>query len=128
MTESFFKRMFLVGALWNLLGGAFIVLATNWIFSSAGLAPPVPPLYYQAWIALFLTFGIGYWIVSRDPYPNRNIALLGMIGKLAFAGVFVYNLLAFEGQVPRFFLIPAAGDLIFAFLFWLYLRQARPSA
>lgn len=128
MGDAFYRRMFLVAALWNLLGGAFIVAATKWIFSTAGLRPPQPPLYYQAWIALFLTFGIGYYMVYRDMFGNKNIVILGMIGKLAFAVIFIGNLILFAGQAPRFFLIPVVGDLVFVGLFWMFLRFAsRPA-
>ena len=125
MTETGYKRMFFIGALWNLVGGAFIVLATPWVFDSAGLTPPSPPLYYYAWIALFMTFGAGYFMVSRNLYGNRDIALLGAIGKLAFALVFIWNFIAYESQVPRFFLIPVAGDLVFVVLFVMFLRFVR---
>ncbi|HEY6291666.1 MAG TPA: hypothetical protein VI455_08930 [Terriglobia bacterium] len=125
MGESFYKRMFLVGALWNVAGGAFIVAATSWIFSSAGLLPPSPPVYYDAWIALLLTFGIGYFMVWKDMYGNKNIVILGIIGKLAFAAVFFYNLAAFSGQVPPLFLIPVIGDLVFVVLYWMFLSFAK---
>jgi CDP-diglyceride synthetase len=124
MTETGYKRMFFIGALWNLVGGAFIILATRWVFDSAGLTPPSPPLYYYAWIALFMTFGAGYYLVYRDLYRNRDIALLGAIGKLVFAAVFIWNFIAYRSQVPGFFLIPVAGDLVFVVLFFMFLRFA----
>ncbi len=125
MNETFYKRMFFVGALWNVVGGAFIVLATNWIFSMSGLTRPSPPLYYYAWIALFVTFGIGYYMVSRDPNNNRNIVLLGLIGKAIFSVIFLYNMFAYPGQVPMFFLVPVIGDLVFVVLFAMFLMGAR---
>jgi hypothetical protein len=125
MGYRFYKGVFLVGALWNILGGAFIIIATSWIFSSAGLQPPRPSLYYDSWIALFVTFGIGYLMVYRDPYGNKNIVILGIIGKLAFSAIFLYSLTAFSGQVPEFFLIPVIGDLIFVVLFSMFLSFAR---
>jgi hypothetical protein len=124
MTETGYKRMFFIGALWNLLGGTLFIVVTRWIFDSAGLPPPSPPLYYYAWIALFMTFGIGYYLVSRDMYRNRDIALLGAIGKFAFSVIFIWNFIAYPGQVPRFFLVPVAGDLTFVVLFVMFLRFA----
>ncbi len=125
MSEMFYKRMFLVGSLWNLLGGVFIVVATGWIFGRQNLTPPHPPLYYHAWIALFMTFGLGYYMVYRDMYGNKNIVILGIIGKLAFAAIFLYNLWAFKDAVPTLFLIPVVGDLIFVVLYWMFLRFCR---
>jgi hypothetical protein len=120
MTEAGYKRVFLIGALWNLVGGTFIILATGWIFRTAKLAPPAPSLYYDSWIALFMTFGIGYYLVYRDLYRNRDIALLGAIGKIAFATVFLWSFAAHPGEAPLFFLVPVVGDLIFAALFLMF--------
>ena len=125
--ELFFKRMFLTGSLWNLLGGVFILSFASWIFATAGLIRPHPPLYFQAWIALFMVFGIGYYMVFRDMYGNKNLVLLGMIGKLAFSIIFILNFLLFRGQVPSFFLIPVSGDLVFVFLFGWFLLSAKRS-
>ncbi len=127
MSESFYKRMFLIGAIWNLLGGVLLLVLTDWIFASAHLTPPHPPPYYQSWIALFMTFGIGYYMAFRDPYANKNIVILGMIGKLAFAAIFIGNMIAFPGQIPMFFLIPVIGDVMFAVLFGIFLNFAKKS-
>jgi hypothetical protein len=125
MGESFYRRVFLLGALWNVAGGAFIVFATPWVFSAAGLMPPDPSVYYYSWIALFITFGIGYYMVYRDLYGNKNIVVLGIIGKLGFAAVFIAGIFAFRGRIPLFFLIPVGGDLAFVVLFWMFLRFAK---
>ncbi|MGH9397103.1 MAG: hypothetical protein ACRD18_09675 [Terriglobia bacterium] len=125
MSENWYKNMFLVGALWNFLGGVFIIAATGWIFATAGIEPPQPPLYYYSWIALFMTFGIGYYMIYRDMYGNKNIVILGIIGKLAFAAIFISDLFLFQARVPRLFLIPVAGDLVFVVLYWMFLNFAR---
>jgi hypothetical protein len=125
MSESFYKRMFLLGAVWNLLGGVLVLVLTDWIFASARLTPPYPPPYYQSWIALFMTFGIGYYMAFRDPYANKNIVILGMIGKLAFAAIFIGNMIFSPGQIPMVFLIAVIGDVIFAFLFGMFLNFAK---
>jgi hypothetical protein len=120
MSETTYRRIFYFGAFWNLAGGTLILLATNWIFSSAGLTPPSPGAYYYSWIGLFMTFGIGYYLVGRDPVRNRDIALLGAIGKLCFSAVFVYGYLTQPGRIPGFFWIPLIGDVVFAILFLMF--------
>ena len=78
MSESFYKRMFLIGAIWNLLGGVLLLVLTDWIFASAHLTPPhPPPPYYQSWIALFMTFGIRGLHGLSGSYANKNIVILG---------------------------------------------------
>ena len=125
MTEANYKRMFLIGALWNLGGGAIVVVATNWIFALSNLKLPSPAVYYYAWVALFISFGIGYYRTYLDMYRNRDIVLIGAIGKSAFAAVFFYYYLAYPGQVPWFFIIPVAGDLVFVVFFVMFLRFAQ---
>ena len=115
----------MIAALWNLAGGAFILIATQWIFARAGLSVPEPRAYYDSWIALFMTFGVGYYMVYENMYANKNIAVLGIIGKLAFAAVFLYGLYGVKAQIPRFFIIPVAGDLVFVLLFWMFLSHAK---
>lgn len=125
MNENFYKRVFLIGALWNIAGGAFITLFTGWIFSTANLTPPQPLAYYHSWIALFVVFGIGYYMVYRNMYGNKNLVILGIIGKLAFAIIFLYNMITFRGQIPLFFVIPVVGDLVFALLYGRFLDFAK---
>jgi len=125
MTEAGYKRVFLIGAIWNLVGGAIIVAAASWIFGRSNLQVPSPSVYYYSWIVLFLSFGIGYYKVYEDMYRNRDIVLIGAIGKSGFAAVFLYFYIAYPGQVPRFFQIPMIGDLVFVVFFVMFLRFAR---
>jgi hypothetical protein len=125
VTERFYRNMFLIAAIWNVGGGAVIVLLARWIFSMSGVSFPEPPAYFHSWVALFVVFGIGYYMIHRDMYANKNIVILGIIGKLGFAVVFAYNMIAYPNQIPLFFLIPMIGDLIFVGLFWAFLNFAR---
>ncbi len=72
-----------------------------------------------------VAFGIGYYMAFRDPYGNKNIVILGMIGKLAFAAIFIRSMIAFPGQIPTYFLIAVIGDVIFAILFGMFLSFAQ---
>jgi len=38
--------------------------------------------------------------------------------------IFIWSFVTYEGQVPRFFIIPVAGDLVFVVLFVMFLRFA----
>jgi hypothetical protein len=122
MTAAFYRRMFFVGALWNVLGGFLIVLSARWIFELFGLQLPIPRLYFYSWIALFMTFGLGYYIVSLNPDEHSDIIALGAIGKLAFSVIFIWDYFSLpRGDIPRIFWLPVVGDLVFASLFILFL-------
>jgi hypothetical protein len=125
MSETGYRRMFFIAALWNLVGGVVIWATTPWLFSTSGLSVPSPPLYYQAWVALILTFGLGYYLIYRDMYRNRDIVLIGAVGKSAFSAVFLYSFIAHPGDAPLYFLVPVVGDLVFVVLFLMFLRFAR---
>jgi hypothetical protein len=125
MGESFYKKVFLIGALWNIAGGVLIVLLTGWIFASVNLTPPQPSVYYYSWIALFVTFGIGYYMVYLDMYRNKNLVILGMIGKSSFAAIFLAGFAAMPGQIPGVFLIAVIGDLVFVGLYGMFLNFAK---
>lgn len=113
--------MFLVGALWNLSGAVFVWLFVDWIFAHANMPTPEPIAFYYSWIALFATYGIGVYMVYKDMYANTNMVVLGIIGKVSFSTIFIYYYLSGPVNIPPFFWIAIAGDLIFAALFAAFL-------
>jgi hypothetical protein len=121
MTEQFYRRMFLVGAIWNLSGAVFVWLFMDWIFALANMPTPDPAAFYYSWIALFATYGIGVYMVYKDMYANTNMVVLGIIGKVSFALIFVYYYVSGTARIPPFFWIAVVGDLIFAALFATFL-------
>jgi hypothetical protein len=72
-----------------------------------------------------MTFGIGYAMVYHDRYGNKPIIVLKIIGKLAFAEIFIYSIVAYPFQVPRLFLILVIGDLTVVVLFSKLLAWTR---
>lgn len=122
-SDSFYKGMFFVAALWNLLGCAFLFLLPGWIFVPPYMERPVPPLFYQSWLALAFVFGIGYYLVYKDMYANKNIVILGVLGKSAFAIIFTVNMLIYTG-VPKIFWGAVGGDAVFVIFFLMFLAYA----
>ena len=123
MTEKAYQRIFLVGALWNLLGAGLFFLFWRRAFDLFQLAPPNYLAFFQAWLALAFVFGIGYYYVSRDLYGNVNIVRLGIYGKTAFAIIFIYHVM-FSNFHPVF-LSGAIIDLVFVVLYIRFLTYAR---
>lgn len=124
MTERFYKYMFLVAALWNVLWGVFGVVFTRWTFALANLAFPELFAYYYTCMALVIAYGIGLFMVFRDMYGNRSLIIVGIIGKVSYAIIFLYFFIALPGKLPLSFLIPVIGDLVFVALFGLFLNFA----
>ena len=123
MTDRTFQRIFLVGALWNLLGAGLFFLFWRQAFAFFDLEPPKYLAFFQAWLALAFVFGIGYYYVARDLYGNLNIVRMGIYGKTAFSVIFIYHII-FSGFHPVF-LSGVLIDLVFVVLYALFLFQAR---
>jgi len=123
LSDSFFKRMFLVASLWNLLGCLFLFFLSGLVFGAHSMGKPVPPLFCQAWLALAFVFGIGYYLVYKDMYANKNIVILGIIGKILFAMIFAVNMF-FYPNIPKIFWVAVGGDAVFVILFLMFLAYA----
>ena len=119
--ERFWRGLWVVAAAFNVIGGLGILLFADAVLGTVDQSMPEPPLYYQAWIAMFATIGIGYWIVSRDLYKNRGIVYIGIIGTLWFASLCFWNAYAYPGQSPPLLILAATVDVSFVFFFWRFL-------
>ncbi len=118
-TKKFYKYVFLLGAIWNILGTLIALLFQEQIFAFAGSPKPMYMVFYQSHMLLAFVFGIGYYYVFLDIYNNTNIVKLGIIGKLAFA----FDALYYHDPWP--IVIGAVGDLVFVVLYALFLEHAR---
>jgi hypothetical protein len=123
MTDQTYRRIFLVGALWNLLGAGLFFIFWRQAFAFFQLQTPNYLAFFQAWLALAFVFGIGYYYVSKDLYGNVNIVKLGIYGKTAFAVIFIYHVIF--THVHPVFLSGAIIDLVFVVLYVLFLVHAR---
>jgi hypothetical protein len=114
---GYYKKLFIVAALWNLALGFVFLVSFSRLMPILGM--PTPPrelvAFHQMGILLAMVFGIGYYMVSRDLYAHRGIVLLGIIGKVLVFFLFLYHL-AFSGLHFLIFLV-GVGDLIFGLLF-----------
>lgn len=112
------RHTFISAALFNWGVGAGLLILWQWVLPLLQTPSPEHPVFvhFTAW--LVLSFGLGYYWVSRHPRRNRAIILLGVIGKI---GVFLigtyYGLLSLIGWP----LAALTGvDLIYAMIFLYY--------
>ncbi len=113
--ESYYRKMFFIGAIWNWVATVTFALAYTFLFPFFGMQLPRYPVLLHLFLALAFVFGIGYYWVSRDIYSNHAIVKLGILGKLL---VFVLLVAAWINCNISIFLVPPGiVDLIFAILF-----------
>lgn len=123
---KFFKILFIISALWNLIGAVFGYFNTAYTFQGFFGRELSDPLYYAiyqgAW-GTTLVYIIGYSIVAYNPLRHTGIVIVGGIGKVAFAiSLFKFYLSDLAGSVVFIVII---GDLIFALLFLYYFIRLR---
>jgi hypothetical protein len=116
--SRYYKILFTSAAVWN------------WFATVAGLRTTgkiktdgESRLYTQSFFSFVFIFGIGYWLVSRDPERNRTIVKLGLVGKTT---IFLLSLRYVTARkVPPIVLLAGVIDLIYAGLFAEFLRNKK---
>jgi len=118
---TFFKALFIISALWNLVGAIFGYFNTAYTFEGFFNRELTDPLYYAiyqgAW-GTTLVYFIGYSIVAYNPLRHTGIVIVGGIGKIGFA----ISLLKFylSGIAEPIVFVVIIGDFIFMLLFLYY--------
>lgn len=118
---TFFRALFIISAIWNLIGAIFGYFNTAYTFEGFFNRVLNDPLYYAiyqgAW-GTTLVYFIGYSIVAYNPLRHTGIVIVGGIGKVGFA----ITLLKFymSGTAGPIVFVVIIGDFVFALLFLYY--------
>lgn len=117
--------IFFTGAIFNLLITAAFVLTPAATMAFMGFeGVPGDALWYALFWWLVTIFGVGYYMVSRNPEANRGIAFMGFIGKLGVWGVTTAFWLG--GHAPLMFTLVVFVDLAYSLLYFWFLLSNRP--
>ena len=123
--EAYYRKMFLIGALWNWVASVLFTFGYPVLFPWIGMEIPLYPVFFQGLLGLAFVYGIGYFWVSRDIQQNHAIVKLGIIGKIfIFVLLLIYMI---EGSVTFILFTAGVVDLIFAILFIEFLMTASKS-
>jgi len=120
MKRDWIHPLFLIAAVYDFGLGVIVLAMYPAIYTYFGIAPPNHSAYVELPAALVTIFGVGFWMVSRDPWRNRDIIKLGILLKLAYAGIVLGH--AARGAMPGLWIPWAWADLAFAAAFVLALR------
>lgn len=124
MTHSRIRLLFMTAALFNWAAVLLFTPATG-LPQALGLTPAGNGLFDHIALLAIAGFGCGYWLVSRDPASHRGIVVLGLLLKLGVVAIAIAHALA--GSLNARTAMVVSGDLVYAALFWLYLRGAGKS-
>ena len=109
------RGLFVVAGIYDGVLGLVFLLAAPAIFRHFGIAPPNHPGYVQFPALLLIIFAYMFFAVAANPRANRNLILYGILLKLSYSGVVIYNWLV--GGVPGMWKPFAFIDLVFIALF-----------
>ena len=120
----FFSGLFILAAIWNLIGAGFGYFNTEYTFQGLFGREFNDPLFYEiykgAW-GTTLMFFIGYLLVAYDPIKHTGVALIGGIGKLSFS---IAELQLYLSELANAkIIIVTIGDFIFCAFFVYYFTK-----
>jgi hypothetical protein len=121
--RGFFRGLFLVAAIYDLVLGVAFFFLYPWIYGLLGISLPTEPAYLHAAAAFVFVQGIMYLLVYRNMERNVDLVLAGAIYKVAYTSVAFYHWGA--GTLPHpTYAVFGFTDLIFLALFLYFLKEA----
>ena len=121
---KFWSGMFWSAALFNFIVAIIIGFFGTQFYDLAGFDyQPTETIWRYLSALLIGMYGVGYALCAINPTLNRNIIILGLIGKL-FVVLLVIALYA-AGDIPVGIPVVASGDLIYVILFFIFLLRTR---
>jgi hypothetical protein len=122
MSPNAHRSLFISAAWFNILAGLPLLVATGTAAGLLGLQlNPTATAFIHITACVTVVFGGVYWMIARDPVRFRPYIPLGIILKALLVVIVYGHWLA--GSIPWPLPALAAGDVIFAVLFWLYYNQ-----
>lgn len=112
--------LFLSAAVFNVLVGLPMFIAYPVVAGVLGLQGP-PTVWFHIAAGVVVLFGWAYWQIARDPVRFRPYVYLGIVGKLAFAGIIYTHWVAGTATAATAALVTV--DVAFALLFIAWLRS-----
>lgn len=109
------RWLFVLAGLYDFVLGVGALLFFRDVYAHYNITLPNHDGYVQWGAAVVAIFGLAFWMVAANPSRNRDIITLGILFKLAYAGVVLYHW--FYGSIPSIWVPFAWADLGFAALF-----------
>ncbi|MEL6538099.1 MAG: alkyl hydroperoxide reductase [Bacteroidota bacterium] len=110
-----------IAAVYNILWGAWVVLAPQSFFELAGMELINHPTVWQGMGMVIGVYGLAYWWASFDPIGQWPIVMVGFLGKIFGPIGFVWNYFTADLPVGFGITLPT-NDLIWWVPFFLILR------
>jgi len=116
------RRLLYFAAIYNLLAGFTMTVLYHEVYMTFGWTKPERMLFTQLVGILVALFGVGYWMVAREPVENRNVLLLGFLSKL-LGSVLGLGYVASGKLSLLFFITLIFSDIVYLPFFAVILRR-----
>ncbi|MFH1134384.1 MAG: hypothetical protein V1735_07915 [Nanoarchaeota archaeon] len=121
--DPFFRGLFLVAAIYDLLLGLAFFLFYEPVYVFFHITVPPYPMYLQMAAAFVIAMGVGYYFIYRNLYRNIDLVKLGIVYKLVYSGLTSYFYFSNLANVTFFWF--AIIDATFLALFVWFLVYAK---
>ncbi|MBX3119801.1 MAG: hypothetical protein KF784_12095 [Fimbriimonadaceae bacterium] len=120
-----FRAWFYAAALYNVAWGVGVILFPNLIFELVGMPPPNYLSLFQCIGMMVLVYGLGYYLLARDPIRYAHFVWIGLAGKTFGPVGFLWA--ALQGDLPWVFgWTVLFNDIVWWPAFWMFaLKHAR---
>jgi CDP-diglyceride synthetase len=109
-------------AVFNVLAGLFMLIGYHETYKIIGMNKPDISFPIQLVGILVGLFGVGYYLVAKNPVENRHVLMLGFWSKLLGSCLGTYYVV--RGQLPlRFVAVYFFADVIYLPPFYLILQR-----
>jgi len=123
MNEKYYKGLYLIGSLYDMVLGFGFLLFYKPIYALLGMNLPNNPAYLSCCTMLIGLYGILLFMIYKDLKNSRNMVIYATLIKFGFFGVvFTYYLFIGSQYVDIPFRILGGVDLVFGLLFLESLR------
>ncbi len=126
MGAGYFKRLYLIAALYDLILGFGFLLFYKIIYKVLGMNLPENPAYLSLCAIMIGIYGILLFMIYKNPEKSKGMIVYAILIKFAFVAVVLYYWLFVGSEyvdVP--FRIIAGIDLVFGLLFLNSLKIAK---
>ena len=117
-SDTYCKRLFTIGAIWNWAVAALLFSASSISNDALSLflnRIPNSFLWFNLFMGVVVILGLGYYWVAQDVRRNRDIIKLGILAKSLVVALVVPAW--FSGEVTTLTVGAATVDFVFTILF-----------
>ena len=118
------RLLFSVAALFN-FAAVLLLHPASGMATMLGLSPAAGTgVFDQIALLAIFAFGVGYWLVARNPDGNRDLVKVSMAAKLGVVTIIGAHFLT--GSANARLVLLVSGDLLFALAFLYFLTARAP--